>query len=145
MTVRTLPEKTKYLWQMRCICFYLVIIALCAYFYPYYKFLTIAGAVITAVCLVTVFWYIPRFVRNYQIIASDESVVIKCGVVIKTTHIMPFSRLIYTQTFTTPVAKLLGLTALSLKAARSTLVIPEISLSDAKLLLEGLSQGGNDE
>lgn len=143
--MKNLPSKTKYLWQLRCICFYLVIIALCAYFYPYYKFLILAGLIITAVCLVSIFWYIPKFIKSYQIITADESIVIKRGVIIKTTHIMPYSRLIYAQTFTTPIAKLLRLTAVSLKAARSTLVIPEMSLCDAKLLIETLSQGGKDE
>ena len=138
MKVKNLPEKTKYLWQIRCIAFYLLLIALCAYFYPYYKFLLFAGAVITVACIVTVLWYIPRFIGSYIIYFSKESVVIKRGVVIKTTHIMPFSRLIYTQTFTTPTAKLLGLTAVTLKAARSRLIIPEMSLEDAKLMIETL-------
>jgi len=142
MKLKKLPQKTKYLWQIRCIVFYLFIIALCAYFYPYYKFLLIAGAIITALCVVTVLWYIPKFIGSYIIIFSQESIVIKRGVIVKTTHIMPFSRLIYSQTFTTPTAKLLGLTAVSLKAARSSLVIPEMSLEDAKLLVSSLSQGG---
>lgn len=140
MKVKKLPEKTKYLWQIRCMAFYLLLIALCAYFYPYYKFLLLAGAVITLACIASVLWYIPRFIGSYIIYFSKESVVIKRGVVIKTTHIMPFSRLIYTQTFTTPIAKLLGLTAVSLKAARSTLIIPEMSLEDAKQMIETVSK-----
>lgn len=140
MKVKNLPEKTKYLWQIRCVAFYLLLIALCAYFYPYYKFLLFAGAVITVACIVSVLWYIPKFIGSYIIYFSKESVVIKRGVIIKTTHIMPFSRLIYTQTFTTPIAKLSGLTAVSLKAARSTLIIPEMSLEDAKQMIETVSK-----
>lgn len=143
MKVEKLPKRTRLLWQMRCIGFYLILIALCAYFYASYKFLLIAGAVITVICLVTVIWYIPFFIKSYEIICSGDAVVIKRGVLIKTTHIMPYSKLIYTQTYTTPVAKLLGLTALSLKAARSMIVIPEMKLSDAKQLLTLLSDGGN--
>lgn len=144
MTSEKLPKRTKYLWQLRSVCIYFVIIALCAYFYPYYKFLLFAGAIITAVCLVTVLWYIPCFMKSFRIIYSDESIIIKRGVIIKTTHIMPYSRLIYTQTFTTPIAKLLKLTAISLKAARSTVVIPEMWLDDAKQFIESLSQGGEE-
>ena len=145
MKPQKLPKRTLWLWQLRCIAFYFVIIALCAYFYASHSFLLIAGAVITVVCLASVFWYLPFYIGSYQIICSGEGVVIKRGVIIKTTHIMPYSKLIYTQTFTTPVAKLLGLTAVSLKAARAVVFIPEMRLSDAKHFLAFLSSGDKDE
>ena len=145
MKLQKLPKKTLWLWQLRCIGFYFILIALCAYFYASYKFLLTASAIVTAICLVTVFWYLPYFIGSYRIICSGEGVVIKRGVIIKTTHIMPYSKLIYTQTYTTPVAKLLGLTAISLKAARTIIFIPEMRLNDAKRFLAFLSEGDMDE
>ena len=140
MTTEKLPKKTLWLWQFRCVSFYLVIIALCAYFYPSYKFLLIAGAAITALCLVTVLWYLPRFIKSYKIMYSCDGVVIKRGVIIKTTQLMPQSKMIYAQSFTTPVAKLLGLTAVSLKAARAMIFIPEMNLNEAKQFIAFLSE-----
>ena len=58
---------------------------------------------------------------------------------------MPYSKLIYTQTYTTPVAKLLGLTAVSLKAARAMIFIPEMRLNDAKRFVTFLSDGEKNE
>ena len=142
MEFKGLPKKARYLWQMRCFGVGLIIVALCAYFYPYYKFLFIAGTIISFIAFATICWYIPLFIKSYKIVIEQESVVIKRGVIIKTTRIMPYSRLIYTQTFTTPIAKLMGLTCVSLKAARSTILIPEMPLSDAKLLIETITQGG---
>ena len=67
--------------------------------------------------------------------------VITRGAIIKPTHIMPYSKLIYTQTFTTPLAKILGLKALSLKAARSRILVPELPEADAEILLKILAEG----
>ena len=141
MTVEKLPKKTRLLWQLRFAALNLIIIALCVYFYASYKFLLVAGAIITAVCIFTMFWYIPHFIRSYRIRCSGGAVVINRGVFIKTTHIMPYSKLIYTQTFTTPVAKLMGLQALSLKAARIKITVPELELDVAEKLLKELAEG----
>jgi membrane protein YdbS with pleckstrin-like domain len=141
MKVEKLPRKTMWLWQIRFAVINFIIIGLCVYFYASYKFLFYAGALITAVCLFTIIFYIPLFVRSYRIRCTKGGVVINRGVIIKTTHIMPYSKLIYTQTFTTPLAKILGLKALSLKAARSRILVPELPEADAETLLKILAEG----
>lgn len=145
MKLDRLPKRTRLLWQLRCAGINLIIIALCGYFYASYGFLLIAGAIITAIGLFMVLWYIPKFIKSYRINCTGDAVIIKRGVFIKTTHIMPYSRLIYTQTFTTPIAKRLGLEALVLKAARTGIIIPEMSVEDATGLLKLLSSEGNNE
>ena len=54
---------------------------------------------------------------------------------------MPFSRLIYSQTLNTPLSKPFGVTAITLKAARSFIFVPELSDNDAKELLTILVKG----
>ena len=64
------------------------------------------------------------------------------GVFIKTTHIMPFSRLVYAQSFATPLAKRMGLSALTLKAARSSIIIPELNAEDVDYYIDFLAKEG---
>ena len=72
---------------------------------------------------------------------SDDGVIVKRGVIIKSTHFLPFSRLIYTQTITSPIARIFRLKAITLKAARSAVLIPELTKEDADRLLLFLSKG----
>jgi membrane protein YdbS with pleckstrin-like domain len=87
---------------------------------------------------------LPAFLRSYKIRLSKDGVIIRRGVIIKNTHILPFSRLIYTQTLVTPLAKLLKLKAITLKAARSTIVVPEMSAEDVDSLLALLANGDEE-
>jgi len=93
-------------------------------------------AVITAAA---VFWYIPAYFESYEILFPNGAVIIKRGVIVKTCHIMPFSRLVYVQSISTPLAKAMGLSALSLKAARSSVIIPELSVTDAERFINAVT------
>ena len=97
------------------------------------------------ICQFGIWWYLPRFIRSYRIKLTDGAVIINRGVFIKTTHIMPYSRMIYTQTFITPIARLMGLEAFSLKAARSRITVPELLNEDADKILKMLAQEANNE
>ena len=55
---------------------------------------------------------------------------------------MPFSRLVYAQSFATPLAKKMGLAALTLKAARSSIIIPELNSADVNYFIEYLTKEG---
>lgn len=89
--------------------------------------------------LTAVFWYIPAYFKSYEISFPAGAIVIKSGVFIKTTHIMPFSRMVYLQTFSTPLAKAVGLTALSLKAARARVTVPELLSDEVMLFVNAVS------
>ena len=142
MTEKKLPVRTLLLWQIRVTVLFVLLGAVCLYFCSVYKWFWVLVTVITAVFLFVILWYLPRFIRNYRIKLIGEAVIIENGVFIKTTHIMPYSRMIYTKSFTTPLAKAIGLTSISLKAARSSIIMPEILVSDAVVLLKLLSKGG---
>ena len=144
MTEKKLPVRTLLLWQIRVTVLFVLLRAVCLYFCSVYKWFWVLVTVITAVFLFVILWYLPRFIRNYRIKLIGEAVIIENGVFIKTTHIMPYSRMIYTKSFTTPLAKAIGLTSISLKAARSSIIMPEILVSDAVVLLKLLSKGGEE-
>ena len=144
MTEKKLPVRTLPLWQIRVTVLFVLLGAVCLYFCSVYKWFWVLVTVITAVFLFVILWYLPRFIRNYRIKLIGEAVIIENGVFIKTTHIMPYSRMIYTKFFTTPIAKAMGLTSISLKAARSSIIMPEILVSDAVVLLKLLSKGGEE-
>ncbi len=136
-----LPRKTLLLWQIRAFAIGVILLSVCAYFSFTLKPFAITAVVLGVIFALVVFWYLPKFFKTCKIQFINGSVVIKRGVFIKNTHILPFSRLIYTQTLVTPIAKLFSLTALTLKAARSYVFIPEMNEEDAKELLEAISRG----
>lgn len=142
MKENLLPKRTAFLWQIRIGGAGLIfIIVLCGF-----SFLTgwlfLAAAVLTALLAVLLFWYLPRYFKSYEILFPKGAVVINRGVFIKTTHIMPFSRLVYAQSFATPLAKRMGLAALTLKAARSRIIIPELNAFDVNYFIDFLTKEG---
>ena len=136
-----LPRKALFLWEFRLAVIELIILGICRYFYLKLSFLYIVSIVLTAIFIISLVWYLPAFLKSYKIRLSNEGIIIRRGVIIKNTHILPFSRLIYTQSLVTPLAKLLRLKAVTLKAARSTIIVPEMNETDANSLLEFLKNG----
>ena len=143
MSKNSLPKQTKLLWQLRvgilgvipfCVFFILSVIS------DWFLIGALTFAVITAAA---VFWYIPAYFESYEILFPNDAVIIKRGVIVKTCHIMPFSRLVYVQSISTPLAKALGLAAISLKAARSGIIIPEMPRGDVEKFISAVTKGEN--
>lgn len=142
MKENLLPKKTALLWQIRIgLAGIMLIILLCALSFLT-RWLLLAAAVLTALLAVFLFWYLPRYFNSYEIIFPSGAIVINRGVFIKTTHIMPFSRLVYAQSYATPLARAMGLAALSLKAARSVIIVPELNAADVDYFTYFLSKEG---
>ncbi|MBQ6847714.1 MAG: hypothetical protein IJO62_02215 [Clostridia bacterium] len=141
MTELKLPKKTLALWKLRVTVFAVVFCGAFAYFcrvFPWFL-----PALIVFICLygAIIFWYLPCLFKTYVIKYINGAVVIESGVFIKVTHIMPFSKMIYTESITSPLARLMGLKALSLKAARSRIIIPELYESDTEKFMRALAEG----
>ena len=139
MKREVLPKRTLALWQIRVVMLTAVLVVCCLYFSKTLPFLNYVAIALGLLCLLVVAWYLPAFTKGHELLFQNEAVIINYGVFIKISHIMPYSRLIYAQTFATPLARILGVTALSLKAARSRVIIPEILLSDALEVLDSLT------
>lgn len=138
-----IPLKALFLWQIRAALIWVLLSAVCGFFCFTIRPLLILIAVLTVLFAIIIFLYLPKYYKLCKIEYLNGAVVVKNGVIFRNTHILPFSRLIYTQTIVTPLAKAFGLTSITLKAARSRLYIPEITESDAKELIKAITNGEN--
>lgn len=139
MKTQNLPKKTLWLWQIRVVMLTAILIGLCFYFAPFSSIVKIVVFIIAIFGAIMVIWYLPVLFKSYEILFGKEAIIINYGVFIKFSHIMPYTRLIYAQSFATPMARLFGVTALSFKAARSRIIVPEINISDAEKITSSLT------
>ena len=137
----TLPKKTTWLWILRILLVTFILVALCLYFTSLFSFLKIVAIVIGVLGLITSFIYLPFFFKTYKIILSNDAVIVKFGIFIKAEHIMPYKRMIYAQSFESPLARVLGVAAVRLKAARSYLLVAEIEKESARAIIDFLAEG----
>ncbi len=140
MKQNTLPKRTLLLWQFRVLVLNLIIVSLCLFFSKDVALLKSVALVISIIALGVIALYLPVFFNGYEIALKGEAVIINYGVFIKISHIMPYSRLIYAQSFATPLARLLGVTSLTLKAARGWIIIPELFTDEAKEIIDSLAR-----
>ena len=142
MKENLLPKRTVTLWQIRIgLIGIILLVGVCA-FGLLTSWVLLGATVVAVIIAVFLFWYLPRYFKSYEILFPKGAVVINRGVFIKTTHIMPFSRLVYAQSFATPLAKRMGLSALTLKAARSSIIIPELNAEDVDYYIDFLAKEG---
>lgn len=131
----TLPKKTRILWQIRIfVIFALFVGAVCA-FAGFTRWVFLPAGVITAVGLVAVFWYIPAAIKAFSVSADSTAVAVKSGVFFKNIHIMPNLRIVYAQTYETPVSRALSLKGVILRSARAVVLIPEMDAAEADRLM----------
>ena len=90
-------------------------------------------------------WYLPMLYKSFIIFADDDTVRLTYGVIFKTTQIMPYPRMIFAQSFSTPIARKMKLCAIGLKAARTQMFIPEINADDADKLINTVAGEKVDE
>lgn len=140
-----LPKKTMFLWQIRVVMLTTIFVWLCLRYSGIMPFLKTVAVIVGAVGVFMVAIYLPVFFKGYEILFKNEAIIINYGVFIKFSHIMPYTRLIYAQSFSTPLASLFSVTAVSLKAARSRVIIPEIENKDAKYIIDSLTGEVNYE
>ena len=134
-----LPKKTLFLWQIRVVMLTTVLILFCIRYSGALPFLKIVALLVGIAGILTVAIYLPLFFKGYEILFKNEAILINYGVFIKFSHIMPYTRLIYAQSFSTPFATFFGVTAVSLKAARSRVIVPELNNKDAKYIIDSLT------
>ncbi len=131
-----LPTKTKTLWQIRIV---FAIAFLCLFLALFMnKYIVIAIFLIIATGFLFAFCYIPLYFKSYKIVVDTGFISVSKGVFIKRTNIMPFPRLVYFQSYSTPLSSLFNMKIVLLKAARSWLLIPEMENSDAELLIKAM-------
>lgn len=144
MKENLLPKITVTLWQIRIGFIGIILLIFVCAFGLLTRWVLLGAAVVAVILAVFLFCYLPRYFKSYEILFPKGAIVINRGVFIKTTHIMPFSRLVYAQSFATPLAKKMGLAALTLKAARSTVIIPEFDAKDIDYYIDFLAREGEE-
>lgn len=139
----TLPFKTRILWIIRILAASSVIIAVSRYF-PYtsawFNYIAVAITALALVSVIFVFFYL----KSYKITSNGGSLAVAKGIFIKNTDIMPFARLVFGAGFRTPLARLMGLEGLVLRAARGFIIVPELNVADSQYIL-GIIGGEKDE
>lgn len=141
MKENTLPKKTTYLWMVRIVIITFILVAACLYFSQLFSFLKIVAVIIGILGLILTFVYLPFFFKSYRIILSNDAVIVKFGIFIKVEHIMPYKRMIYAQSYATPLARILGVAAVRLKAARSYLFVAETEIESVQAIIDFLAEG----
>lgn len=140
MKENKIPKNTRFLWQIRIGGLGIIPIAALFILSAVSRWFLIPAGVLTVFILLFLLWYLPHYFDSYEILFPKGAVIINRGVFIKTSHIMPFSRLVYAQSFSTPLAKAMGLAAVSLKAARSSVIIPELNVKDVNYFIDYLAK-----
>lgn len=137
--------KTLSLWRIRLAIIGLILIIIGIMLTTKYKFVLYITVAVAFLFCILIFWYLPILFKNCRIKIDNRAVILKIGVIFKTTHVFPTFRLIYSQTLTTPLSKKMRLSGLVLKAARQKVFIPELTVSDAEEIMTLLTRSGEDE
>ena len=140
METKKLPKRTLLLWQIRALIIGVLTASACLVLSRIFEILSLIALVLSVLVVAIVLAYLPAFFKSYEIQLKEDAIIINYGVFIKTSHIMPYSRLIYAQSFATPLARLMKVTTLTLKAARSIIIIPEIEYDNANEVIESLAK-----
>lgn len=143
MTVTfTLPQKTKALWQIRVVFAAVSLCFVSLLFGENFKWILIF--VILFIGIVIVGFYLPRYIKSYKITVDTGFIGISKGVFFKSMSIMPYPRLVYVQSFTTPLSSLFNMKLLLLKASRGWIVVPELENVSCEHLLDYIRVNKND-
>lgn len=139
-----LPKKTRVLWQIRIVLAFALLCAAVALLSRYTIWFLIPAAIIATIGLIWAFIYVPFYFKSYKINVDENAIIITSGIIFKTTNIMPYPRLVFARSFTTPLSSFMKLKCIMLKAARGWILIPEIENINADYILDNLKVGGND-
>ncbi len=133
------PKRTALLWQIRISAISALLCAVTV------RLSVVIGlCLIAPICLAVIFIYLPLYFKGCTVTITECAVCVSRGVIIKTTHIMPFPRLIFAESVTTPLAASMRLKGVVLRASRAFIVIPEMKSADADFLLCNLKVKPND-
>lgn len=138
---KKLPKNTLRLWQIRIGTLGVLLTALLSVSAVFTKWMFLAAFITALLFIVCVFIFLPLYIDSYKISFDDTSISVSYGIIFRTTFVMPYPRMVYIKLFATPLTKALRLSGVVLKAARGSLIVPEIEEADALLLMEYTSKG----
>ena len=104
-----IPKKTRFLWQVRISLIGFIPIAVLLFLCSVTLWCLLPAVILAAALLIFVLWYIPAYFASYEILFPKGAIIINRGIFIRTTHIMPFSRLITSKAIPHPLPTVWGL------------------------------------
>ncbi len=131
-----LPKKTRILWQIRISFVFAVLYAPLVVFCRHSPIILLPTTVVVTIGSVFVFVYATIYLKRYKITVDKSGVCLTKGLIIKTVVIVPYARLAFIKSFSTPLAALLKLKCTMLKVSRGWLIIPEIESEQAECLIK---------
>lgn len=144
MKIYTPPKNTTLLWQIRIgimlTVFNIVLYAAVKLFGINFHICAVAAAVLILIGIILIFAYIPSYFKAYSIELSENALIIKSGVLLKTERIMPEPRMLYTESYHTPLSKAFGLSGLMLRASRAATFCAELRATDTNEILKEMSR-----
>ena len=134
-----LPPKTITLWRLR-VC--AAALLLCAAFgvlaYEIGVWFLLGTAFCAAAAIFAAVFYIPRYAAGFSLAVSPAAITVKRGVFFKAEHILPSLRLVFTETYVTPLSAAMKLKGLVFQGARVRIILPEIESDKALQITEFL-------
>ena len=130
-----LSKKTLMLWHTRIVFAIVFICAPILLIARISKLILFFCLIVFVVSIIYSFVYAPVYCKNYKIIVEKSSITIKKGIFFKTTIIMPYCQLVFCQTFATPLATVMNMKSIILKATKRRIFIPEIENADVQIIL----------
>ena len=135
-----LPKRTRILWQLRIVATFTILCATVIFFSIYNILFLLPGIIFATIGLFLCLVFIPLYFKNYKIMVEENAVTVTKGIIIKRSYIMPYPRLIFAQSFITPLSSAMKLKSVMLKAARGWIMIPEIESSDADFIIDAIKR-----
>lgn len=124
------PKKTIVIWFLRFL-FGFMLLTICFIGLKNYK-----AIYISAILAGIAFIYLLLFFITYKIELKDKSVVLEKGIIFRTTHIIPYKKIVYIKTAETALLKALGLGGVIIKTLNGVIFLPEQKSDFVKLITE---------
>lgn len=131
-----LPKITRVLWQIRISLIIAVIYFVIVAFWRFSPTVLLPTTIAMAFGSVFVLVYISFYLKRYTVYADNSGIYIKKGIIFKTIVIIPYPRLAFIKSFTTPVTAGLHIKSIILKVSRGLIFIPELEKNSAERLIE---------
>ena len=130
-----LPKRTILLWQLRMAPAVVLLFLAALFFKSIALWIYILLLATTLVIILFTLIFLPLIIKSYEISADRYAITVRRGVIIKTVNVMPYPKTVFVRSIKTPLSSKMGLCAVSVKAVRRSLFIPEMRKDDAEMLL----------
>ncbi len=137
MKVYRVPRRVIWLWVIR---LGIVGLGVAAALKMFHVKQNLYFAITTATVLMAaaVVFYLCVYIKNYEICVTNAAITVKSGVIIKKERILPSPRMVFVETYVTPLEKVFKLETIAFRAVKSRIITMAITQKDAMGILVGV-------